>query len=71
MITSKLKARAQTTIQKAAREALRLKQGNEIAYSIDRDRAILTKAQRVVTGDPFAIVSEWDSDADHRAYGEL
>jgi antitoxin PrlF len=71
MITSKLTAKARTTIPQAIRVALYLKEGDEIAYSIEQDRAILTKARRGVIGDPFTIFSEWDSEADRKAYGKF
>ncbi|MBV8354303.1 MAG: type II toxin-antitoxin system PrlF family antitoxin, partial [Candidatus Eremiobacteraeota bacterium] len=44
MITSKLTSKAQTTIPQPVRAALRLKDGDEIVYTIDDARVILTKA---------------------------
>ena len=71
MITSKLTAKAQTTIPQPVRAALNLKVGDEIVYEIDSGRVILTKAQPGPIDDPFAAFSEWDSDADRAAYAEL
>ncbi len=71
MITSKLTTKAQTTIPQPVRTALHLKEGDEIAYSIEKDRVILTKAQPGALDDPFATFSEWDSAADRKAYGKL
>ncbi len=71
MITSKLTSKAQTTIPLPVRNALRLAQGDELAYSIEGERVVLTKANRGVVDDPFATFSEWASDADRRAYGKL
>lgn len=71
MITSKLTAKAQTTIPQPIRAALNLKVGDEIVYEIDRGRVILTKAQLEPIDDPFAVFSEWDSDADRTAYAGL
>jgi antitoxin PrlF len=45
MITSKLTTKAQTTIPQSVRAALRLKEGDEIAYEIEENRVILTKAR--------------------------
>lgn len=71
MITSKLTSKAQTTIPQPIRTALHLKEGDEIAYAIEGDRVILTRAAREAGEDPFATFGEWDSEADRRAYAEL
>lgn len=71
MITSKLTTKAQTTIPQAIRAALRLKEGDEIAYQIEGDHVILTKADSGSIDDPFATFSEWDGEADREAYAEL
>jgi antitoxin PrlF len=71
MITSKLTTKARTTIPQPVRTALHLKGGNEIAYTIEKDRVILTKAQMASADDPFAAFSEWNSAADRKAYGRL
>ena len=73
MLTSKLTSKAQTTIPQAVRTALGLRPGDALAYSIEKDgRAILTRfEQRPVSDDPFATFSEWASDADAQAYGDL
>jgi len=72
MITSRLTSKAQTTIPQPVRAALRLKEGDEILYEIDRDRVILTKARRGKEGDdPFRAFDEWSSEADEKAYGGL
>jgi antitoxin PrlF len=71
MITSKLTSKAQTTIPLAVRHALRLAEGDEIAYQIEGDRVVLTKARYGPVEDPFAVFDEWSSEADIRAYGNL
>jgi antitoxin PrlF len=71
MITSKLTAKAQTTIPQAVRTALRLKPGDELAYVIQDGRVILSRVQERVAEDPFGAFNEWDSDADRKAYGKL
>jgi antitoxin PrlF len=71
MITSKLTAKAQTTIPQPVRAALRLKEGDELAYEITGDRVILTKASMGAIDDPFATFGEWDSEADRTAYAKL
>lgn len=71
MITSRLTTKAQTTIPQPVRTALRLREGDELAYQIDGDRVILTKAQEAAADDPFRTFHEWDSPADRKAYGKL
>jgi antitoxin PrlF len=71
MITSKLTSKAQTTIPLPVRNALRLATGDELAYAIDGDRVILTKAEKAAVDDPFATFSEWSSDADRVGYAKL
>lgn len=71
MITSKLTSKARTTIPRPVRAALRLKAGDQIAYTIDDSRVILTKATTKPAADPFATFAEWVSDNDRRAYADL
>jgi antitoxin PrlF len=71
MITSKLTSKAQTTIPQAVRAALRLTEGDELAYEIDGGRVVLTKASIRDGDDPFGMFSEWDSAADRNAYSDL
>ena len=71
MIISKLTSKAQTTIPLPVRHALRLKEGDELVYSIEGDRVMLAKADRSAVDDPFGTFSEWASEADRRAYGDL
>ena len=72
MITSRLTTKAQTTIPQPVRTALRLREGDEIAYAIEVGRVVLTRVS--VDGpvdDPFGTFSEWDGPADKTAYAEL
>jgi antitoxin PrlF len=71
MITSKLTSKAQTTIPLPVRNALRLGVGDELVYTIDGDRVILTKAQEAPADDPFATFGEWASEADRIGYADL
>jgi antitoxin PrlF len=71
MITSKLTSKAQTTIPQPVRAALRLAEGDELAYEIDGARVILTKASDRGAEDPFGAFAEWDSPADRKAYAKL
>lgn len=71
MITSKLTSKAQTTIPQPVREALHVREGDELAYKIEASCVILTKATRMPPDDPFATFGEWGSANDGRAYGGL
>lgn len=72
MITSRLTSKAQTTIPQPVRAALRLREGDEIAYVIEAGRVVLTRAQPdQAADDPFRAFSEWDSPADTEAYAGL
>jgi antitoxin PrlF len=71
VITSKLTSKAQTTIPQPVRAALQVGEGDVLAYTIENDRVILTKASRAVRDDPFAAFDEWASENDQRAYADL
>lgn len=71
MITSKLTSKAQTTIPQAVRAALKLREGDEIAYAIENGKVVISRAIPEAIDDPFASFTEWDSDADRRAYAGL
>ncbi|MGA8379512.1 MAG: type II toxin-antitoxin system PrlF family antitoxin [Stellaceae bacterium] len=71
MITSKITSKAQTTIPQPVRAALRVGEGDQLAYRIEGDQVILTKVKRDSVDDPFATFHEWSSEADQRAYADL
>ncbi|MGH6989743.1 MAG: AbrB/MazE/SpoVT family DNA-binding domain-containing protein [Stellaceae bacterium] len=71
MITSRISSKAQTTIPETVRAALHIKPGDEVAYTIEGDRVILTKVSAAPSENPFATFTEWDSEADRRAYAKL
>src|SRR5205807_1532526 len=64
VIKSGLTSKAQTTIPLPVRTALRLEIGDELIYRIEGDYAIVTKAEKGATDDPFATFHEWSSEAD-------
>lgn len=71
VITSTLASRAQTTNTRPVRAALRLKEGDEISYSTEGERVVLTKVSANVADDPFAAFDEWGTEADREAYADL
>jgi antitoxin PrlF len=72
MITSKLASRARTTVPQPVRVALRLREGDELAYEIDGEQVVLTRVDRIGVGDdPYRMFEEWHSESDAKAYGWL
>ena len=77
MITSKLTSKAQTTIPQAVRNALGIKEGDELAYQIEDGRVVLTKAPMHLLrkGEPFedpvAAFWEWDTPEDEKAFADF
>ena len=77
MVKSKLTSKAQTTIPQAVRNALDVKEGDELAYEIEKGRVVLTKApcrlprKGVPFEDPFAAFWEWDSKEDEEDFADL
>ena len=53
------------------RRALDLRQGDELAYRIEADRVILSRADQAVSTNPFSVFGEWSSAADRQAYASL
>jgi antitoxin PrlF len=70
MVTSKLASRRRTTVPRQVRAALRLEPGDSIEYVIERDRIVAQRAPAVLWAR-FATFSEWNSEADRRAYRKL
>lgn len=68
MITSKLTAKAQTTIPQAVRLHLGLKEGDLLGFVIEGERVVLCKP--VVKGMEARspVLAEWESEADQRSY---
>jgi antitoxin PrlF len=72
VITSKITSKAQTTIPQPVRVALGLREGDEVAYQIEGNRAVLTRARAApVAEDPFAAFGEWSSPADQKGYADF
>lgn len=71
MITSRLSSKAQTTIPRSVRTALRLRDGDTLQYEIVEGKVILSRVDASAVDDPFATFDEWSSEADRRAYADL
>jgi antitoxin PrlF len=71
MITSRLTSKSQTTIPQPVRAALRLREGDELLYSLEADGRVVISRAPTGADDPFATFDEWDSEADRKAYANL
>lgn len=73
MIHSRITAKAQTTIPRAVRAALGVETGDALSYEIDGDRVILRRVASAVDpfDNPFALFTEWASEADCKAFDNL
>jgi antitoxin PrlF len=71
-VTSRLGVKSQTVVPKEVREALGIGPGDQIGYSIQDGRVILTAIRRpLLQDDPFACFEEWASEADTEGYASL
>ncbi len=67
---SKVSVKSQTVIPREVREQLKLKPGDTLRYRVTEAGMLLDKATES-GDDAFAAFSEWTSEADEKAYGEL
>jgi len=71
MITSKITSKAQTTIPRAVRHHLGLKEGDTIGFAIEGQRVVLCKPEAAQHGSASPVFREWESEADQRSYDRL
>ncbi|MDB5565601.1 MAG: transcriptional regulator [Tardiphaga sp.] len=71
MIKSKIDSKARTTIPSQVRDALRLRTGDEVVYTIEHECVVLARAGQDQLDFPFATFAEWNSEADRKAYRDL
>lgn len=71
MIRSRIGRRSRTTIPQPVMRALGLREGDAVAYRIDGDKAVISNASGLSGDNPFGTFTEWDGEADRRAYGDL
>lgn len=72
MIESRISSKAQTTIPRSVRAALGLREGDSIAWRIDGDTVILSRATpHAPLDDPFTTFTEWGDEADRRGYADF
>ena len=68
---SKVSVKSQTVIPREVRERLGLKPGDTLRYRVTDDGVLLDKSPANEADNPFAAFSEWSSEADEKAYGDL
>jgi len=68
---SRITSKSQTVIPKRVREKLGLKPGDLLRYVMENNRVVIERANNEVEDDPFAMFTEWASEADERAYKSL
>ncbi len=71
MISSKITSKAQTTVPRSVRAALKLGVGDTIVYTIEDDQVVMTKAMTLAANSPTSCYDEWNSENDRRAYDRL
>lgn len=68
---AKLSSKSQLVLPKLVRDRLGLKTGDMVRF-VDGPTGIMIERAPAHEGeDPFAAFSEWSSDADEQAYGDL
>ena len=68
---SKITSKSQTVIPRVIRERLGLKPGDRGRYAVTASGVQIAKAEKTAQDDPFAVFTEWASEADEKAYGDL
>ena len=67
---SKISGKGRTLIPRKVREHLEMKPGDMLRHRVTGDGVLLEKTTEAGES-PFAVFSEWTSEADERAYGRL
>jgi len=71
-VTSRLGVRSQTVVPKAVREALGVGPGDQLGYTIENGRVVVTAIEKPAAhDDPFACFDEWASELDSEGYASL
>jgi antitoxin PrlF len=68
---SRVSVKSQTVLPRAVREKLGVRPGDTSRYRITNDGVLIDKSPAGEADDPFAAFSEWSSEADEKAYGDL
>jgi bifunctional DNA-binding transcriptional regulator/antitoxin component of YhaV-PrlF toxin-antitoxin module len=68
---SKLSAKYRTVLPRSVRTRLRISPGDRLRYVVDDCGVRIEKAAGAPEDDLFAAFSEWSSEVDEDAFGEL
>ena len=71
VVFSKITSKSQTVIPREVRKHLGLKPGDRVRYAVTASGVQIAKAENTLRDDPFAVFTEWSSEADDKAYGNL
>jgi antitoxin PrlF len=71
VVFSKITSKSQTVIPREVRERLGLKLGDSVRCAVTASGVQIAKADKTAQDDPFAVFTEWSSEADEKAYGDL
>ena len=71
-VTSRLGVKSQTVVPQEVRAALGVGPGDQIGYTIQNGRVLLSAMKRPLPqDDPFACFDQWSSEADTEGYASL
>ena len=70
-VFSKISVKSQTVIPREVRNQLGLQAGDTLRYRLTPNGVLIDKAPANEADDPFATFTEWSSEADEKAYGNL
>ena len=70
-VVSKVSVKSQTVLPREVRERLGIGPGDRLRYLFDAEGVRIEKETRREDDDPFIAFTEWASEADDEAYGDL
>lgn len=70
-VYSKVSVKSQTVLPRVVRERLKIKPGDQLRYVLEESGVRIERGAPTDEDEPFATFSEWSSDADDAAYGDL
>lgn len=70
-VYSKVSVKSQTVLPREVRERLQIKPGDRLRYVFDESGVRIERGVPIESDDPFATFSEWSSEIDDAAYGDL
>jgi antitoxin PrlF len=70
-VFSKVSVKSQTVLPRVVRERLGIGPGDRLRYLFDAEGVRIEKESQRQADDPFIAFTEWASEADDEAYGDL